>query len=358
MEKIIKTLLLAAGLVLFLSLTPDAQEKKNEGLPPAQVVVTEIGSGMIAPEKDFIGTVYYREVSDVAAEVEGLVEQMNFEEGKRVKKGSALVTLSSDLLEKTLRATEASHEQVLSDLDKARRDLKRAENLFQSELISEQTYDDRRFAVSGLEKKALSLGADVERLQVELGKKIVRAPFDGIVIKKHVDRGEWLSEGLPVATLANDSVVDIIADIPESVTPHIRTGMKVKAAAGGRQITGVVTALIPRGDVASRTFPVKIRALNTLSLIEGMEARVTLPTGPEEETFTVNRDALITVSGRTSVYAVSDTKAKMIPVEVVGYSGMTAGFRAEGIHEGTLVVLKGNERLRDGQDVLIKNSNQ
>ena len=282
MVKSIEALILAAGLILSCSATLHAQEKKDEGPPPAQVVVTEVSSGMIAPEKDFIGTVYYREVSEVAAEVDGLVEQVSFEEGKRIKKGSELVRLSSDLLEKTLRATEASHEQVLSDLDKARRDLQRAESLFQSELVSEQTYDDRKFAVSGLEKKAISLGADVERLQVELGKKTVRAPFNGLVIKKYVDRGEWLSAGSTVATLGNDSVVDIIADIPESVTPYIRPGMKAKVSAGGNQLTGSVTALIPRGDVASRTFPVKVQAANTVPLIEGMEALVTLPTGPEE----------------------------------------------------------------------------
>lgn len=345
---------MAAGLVLCSSLPLNAQEKQGGGPPPAQVVVTNISSGMIAPEKEFIGTVYYREVSEVASEVDGLAELVNFEEGNRVKKGSALVTLSSDLLDKTLRATEASHEQVLSDLGKARRDLQRAESLFQSELVSEQTYDDRKSAVSGLEKKALSLGADVERLQVELGKKTVRAPFDGIVIKKHVERGEWLSSGSTVATLADDSVVDIIADIPQSVTSYVRPGMKAKIAAGGSQLLGSVTALIPRGDIASRTFPVKVRTANTLALIEGMEARVTLPTGPEEQTFVVNRDALITVSGKTAVYTVEDSKARMIPVEVIGYNGMTAGIEAEGLKEGMPVVLKGNERLRDGQDVLIK----
>ncbi len=86
-----------------------------------------------------------------------------------------------------------------------------------------------------------------------------------------------------------------------------------------------------------------------------MEAQVSLPTGEKKKTFTVNRDAVITVFGNTVVFAVIDSKAKMIPVNVVGYKNMTAGVYTEGLEEGMKVVVKGNERLRDGQAVNIIN---
>lgn len=346
--------LLIAGIVICAAGYLRAEEHKPPAMPPAVVVVSDVGMGMIAPESEFIGTVYYREVSEVASEVGGLVEAVNCEEGQRVRKGNSLVKLNAELLEKSLDAAQADYEQVLSDLDKAQRELKRAGGLRQSELISDQAYDDRKFAVSGLEKKALSLKSGVERLTVELGKKTVRAPFDGVVIKKRVDRGEWISVGATVATMANDSAVDIITDVPEPVTGHITAGMLVKVMAGGRELTGTVRTLIPRGDIASRTFPVKIQAANTASLIEGMEARALLPTGPQEQSFTVNRDALISTSAMTVVFTVNDEVARMIPVEVVGYRGMIAGIRGDGLKEGMQVVIKGNERLRDGQAVVIQ----
>ena len=61
------------------SLLCAADNKQNE-MPPAQVVVADVSSGMIAPENEFIGTVYYREVSNVASEVSGKVEKVEFEE--------------------------------------------------------------------------------------------------------------------------------------------------------------------------------------------------------------------------------------------------------------------------------------
>ena len=91
-----------------------------------------------------------------------------------------------------------------------------------------------------------------------------------------------------------------------------------------------------------------------MSLIQGMEARVTLPSGKVENVLTVNRDAVINVYGTNAVFIVNDSKAKMVPVNILGYKGMTAGVQAEGLKEGMKVVIKGNERLRDGQAVVIQ----
>lgn len=324
LKKIIIALFIFA--LLYYS-TPYAQENKTQGMPPANVVVSEVSAGMIAPENEFIGTVYYHEVSEVACEVDGKVEEVSFEEGQRIKKGDVLVKLNSDLL--------------LSDLKKASLDFERVKNLYREELISEYEYDERRF--------------ELERLEIILSKKTIGAPFKGVIVKKHVEIGEWLSPGSVVATIAGDNIVDIIAEVPEDTVAFIRKDMDVTVKAGGQGIKGKVFAIIPRGDVSTRTIPVKIRAQNSVSLIEGMEARVILPIGQKQQTLTVSRDAVITMFGMTVVFAVIDSKAKMIPVKVIGYEGMTVGIHAEGLEEGMEVVVKGNERLMDGQPVEIIN---
>jgi membrane fusion protein (multidrug efflux system) len=330
------------------------QEKQAQGPPPAQVVVAEIGSGKIAPKNEFIGTLYYQEVSDVASEVSGIVRMVQFEEGRPVKKGQALVELTADLLQKSLKAAVASYEQAQSDMKKAEKDFERAKSLYEQELVSEQTYDDNHFNVEGMKKRVAALQAEVERIETELLKKTIYAPFDGIVLKKHTERGEWISPGAKVATIAAIENVDVIADVAEPVVRYIKQGMDATVSSGGKVMTGNVIALIPYGDVSTRTFPVKIRVHNNGSLAEGMEARVTLPTGEKEQAFTVPRDALITAQGSSVVYIEQDGKAKMIPVKVVGYDGMTAGILGQGLEEGMKVVVKGNERLRDGQPVMIQ----
>ena len=346
---------------LFLPLSPSflfAQGGPPGKTPPAAVVVSDVTAGFIAPETEFVGTVFYLEVSEVAAEVNGRIEEVNFEEGHRIKAGKVLVTLNADLLQKTLKGTKASYEQSLSELEKARSDFQRFESLYKKQVVPQQVYDEHRFRVDGLEKKAASLKAEVERLEIELQKKTIRAPFDGVVLKKNVDRGEWLSPGSAVATLARDEIVDILVNVPEEIMRFIRSGTEVRVRAGGKENQGKVFAIIPQGDIATRTFPVKIRMNNTPSLAEGMEARVSLPTNNRRKTLIVPRDAVLHLFGRNVVFAIIDSKARMMPVKVIGYQGNQAGVEGEGLAEGMKVVTKGNERLQEGQAVTVLNRNR
>jgi RND family efflux transporter MFP subunit len=337
----------SAALAIFFLLgstsTTGAQE--GGGPPPALVAVSGVRGGMVAPRTEFVGTVFYPEVSEVSSEVSGSVTQVNFDEGQRFRKGDVLVRLDADLLEKTLMSTRALHGQILADLEKATLDLKRIEELYRDESIAEQVYDENRYRVKSLEKKGESLKADVERLELELSKKTVRAPFDGVVIKKNVDRGEWLSPGTAVGTLARDDTMDVIVEIPGDVLPFVSKGGSVQIRVAGKEIRGRVTAIVPKGDIATRTFPVKIQVSNRYSLVEGMEAVVEIPSGRKEKALLFPRDALVTVMGQTVVFTVVDGRAKMVPVKVDLYVGKEVAVRTNGLKEGMEVLIKGNERV-------------
>jgi RND family efflux transporter MFP subunit len=343
-------LIISAAFLLF---QPAGLWAKQEqpGPPPANVTVVKVESGMVAPQAEFIATVFYQEISDTAAEISGLVEVVSFEEGQRVKEKQVLVKLDSELLRKRRQAAISSYEQVLAELQIARIDLKRKKTLYKKKSISAQSYDEIRFRVIGLEKRAAALKAQVEQFEIELKKKIIRAPFNGVVIKRHVDRGEWIAAGETVAVIGKDDTIDIIADIPERYIPYIKKDMQVKARINGNQLSGNVIAIVPRGDVATRTFPVKIRTANRYALIEGMSARVILPTADSVQALIVPRDAVIAKFGQNVVFAAADSRARMIPVKVIGYSGLDAGVESADLKAGMLVVLKGNERLRDEQAI-------
>ena len=85
-----------------------------------------------------------------------------------------------------------------------------------------------------------------------------------------------------------------------------------------------------------------------------MEARVKIPTGKKEKTLLVPRDALVTAMGQTVVFTVVDAKAKMVPVTVTRYVGKEVAVRTDGLKTGMEVLIKGNERIRDGQPVSVR----
>ena len=109
-------------------------QQKSQKMPPASVSVAKVIRGQVAPQNEFIATIFYQEISDTASEISGLVGMVYFEEGQRVKQNQILVELGSEILRKRLQATTASFEQILSELKIAGIDLKRREKLFSQSL--------------------------------------------------------------------------------------------------------------------------------------------------------------------------------------------------------------------------------
>ena len=327
------------------------------GMPPAKVVVAEVTGDVVTDEAVFTGTVYYDVVSNVAAEVKGSVEATLADDGERVRAGDELVRLDSRLLKKSIESKGASHGEALSELKRAEKDHKRAADLFKDDFLSEQLYDEARFRAEGLKERAASLKADLDGLTVELEKKSIRSPFDGVVIRRHVEVGEWLASGSLVTTVADDRVVNVEVEVPQRVMLSARRGTAVRVAVGGRDYKGKVSAVVPMGDTRTRTFPVKIRVTQDRTLIEGMEARVWLPVGEPEQALIVPRDAVIEKFGKNVVFIVDNGKAAMVPVDVIRFRGKMAAVASPALEDGMQVVVKGNERLRDGQGAAIVDGN-
>ena len=347
----------ALTLSLALPVVGSAQEKKEEKnrAPqgrPAIVVLQEIRSGHVQPMTAFVGTIFYSRVSDVAAEVDGKVERIDVSEGQRIEKGQSLAAMNTDLLDLGIAQKQALVEEADVDLRQAKKDMERLEALYREKSVAYTIYDDARFKFLRLEKKVLALKSALSRDRLLKQKMTVRSPFSGVVLEKSTEAGEWLGPGSPVATVAEDGQVDAIIEVPEKILSYLKKGAEVPVRAGGASLTGRFETVIPKGDVASRTFSVKIRLTNRGGLMEGMEARANLPTGGKIDGLLVSRDAVVNQFGRDVIFVSSEGAARMVPVQVLGYQGLMVGVSGPGLAAGMKAVVKGNERLRDGQPLM------
>jgi len=331
------------------------EEAKQQAPPPSLVEVAPVTSGETEPMVEFVGTVYFARKSDVAAEVDGIVEQVFFEEGYRVKSGDPLVMLGSDILDTVISATRADYELVLVELEQAEKELQRREPLYREGSVSESSYDEYFFRSKILKNRAMSLKASLDRLLLEKKKKKILAPFDGIVVRKNADKGEWVDDGGMVAVIADDSIVEIVVNVPGDMLKYLEPGKKMTVIKESEKFTGQFLSFVPKGDIATRTFDVKIRMENSAGFIEGMEARALVPSSEKKTGLKVPRDALLDRFGQNVIWVVKDSTAKMVPVQVIGYDGMQVGIAGTGLEGGDMVVIKGNERLREGQPVMVGN---
>ncbi len=352
--KTIWKLMLAALLLPGTALAEEPKKQQPKGPPPMLVAVAPVESGTAQPMQELVGSVRYVRISRVAAELGGIVEKIDFEDGQRVKSGQPLVKLRSDLLEARIEGTRASYEQVLVELEQARKDLKRIDALFRQDAIAEVVFDQNHYGVLGLEKRAAALKANLDRQLLERKKSSILSPFSGLVLSKNTELGEWVADGGQVALIADDSEVDVVVDVPQQLLPYLQSGRSIAITAAGRELEGRFVHFVPRGDVATRTFSVKLRLDNTAALVEGMAASALLPSGENQSGLLLPRDAVIRLYGQDTAFVVLDGKAKMIPVRITGYQGMKVGVTGEGLEAGQQVVIKGNERIRDGQAVRLE----
>jgi RND family efflux transporter MFP subunit len=314
--------------------------------PKASLVTTKpISEGVVNELQKFVGTTAFNRASEVASASSGVVTKVLFDDGDIVKKNQELVELDMDLIDSEIASLKATLAQSKLELEQAQMDLVRYENLIKSGSIVQKSYDDQKFVVAKYKQKLLSNVANLKAKEIQKDKKIIKAPFDGIVTSKSIEIGEWASSGKVVANIVDTSVVDLEFNVPASFLSYINKNQSFNVNISGHEANAKVVAIIPKGDVATRTFPLKLRVDTNMRVFEGMQTSINLASQKEKKSLTVPRDSVIKKFGQNVIFVNMDGKAKMIPVKVIGYTKESVAIEAKGIKKGMPVVVKGNERI-------------
>ena len=327
-----------------------------KGPPPAPVVVQPVIETQIRESITLVGTAEAQKRALVATQVEGWVEEVSFQEGDRREKNVPLVRLEANALKLELQGARAALKETEERLNQALADFRRLEALYSSESISQKRFQDAQFEVNARRERVRVLRSEVARLEDRLSKKTIRAPFSGWIAEKRVERGEWVDQGGSVATMVDLSRIHARVPVPERYLPLLKVGETARVsldALPGRTFSGRILSLLPTGDAKSRAFPVKVEIPRPEGLIkEGMLARVSLSIGKPRTALLVPKDALILEGLNKSVFVVKDNVARRLDVEILGYQEGAAEVRGN-LTQGDLVIVRGNERIREGQAVVI-----
>jgi RND family efflux transporter MFP subunit len=322
------------------------------GKGPALVNTALVTKGVVNPLEEFIGTISFSRTSQVASSTDGIVKQVNFEAGDKIKKGTVLIKVDSDILDSKIKSAKANLEVAQIELENAKKDYKRYEKLILDKAISQKVYDDSFFRYSKAQASLNSVQASLDELKVLKNKKSIKAPFDAIVSQKSVEIAQWVSPGKVIAELIDTSSIDLVFNLPSDYIYKLDKNENYSINIKGKEYKSKIYANIPKGDVRTRTFPIKFKTnIKNQFLYDGMEAKIKLPRDKKLQTLTVPRDAVIKRFGQNVVFLNVDGSAKMIPVKILGYTKTNVAIGAKGIKEGAKVVVKGNERIFPNQPI-------
>ena len=321
------------------------QQSRNGSGPRTAVVTAPVTSSVINDRLSAIGTGRANNSVTVKPYTAGRVTGLKVQSGQRVQAGTVIATLDSEVEQIALdRATIA-----LAD---AEAKLERIRSLRTANTATQVQVTDAELVVGN----ARLAQRDA---QLNLDRRSVTAPIEGIVGILPVEAGNYVTTDTVVATIDDRSRIKIDFYVPERFAASMAVGGLLTASPIARPeeiVEGSVSAVDNRVDDKSRTLLVQASIPNEKDTLRaGMSFRVEVRF-PGDSYPSVDPLAIQWGTDGAFVWVVRDGKAKRTPVRIVQRNTENVLVAAEGIAAGDTVVTEGVHAVREGSDVLIAKS--
>jgi len=308
----------------------------------ANVVALKIVPETIRDRIRFPGSALPSKQVKLLAEVKGKVIRKNAIEGNSVKVGDTVVALDSRDYENALSAARASYEAALSSL-------KRIESLFQKNAIARAQLDD---AVA----QAQNLKTNVDNTALALERCIIRAPLNGVLNRIHVEEGDFVGIGDPIAEIIQIDPVKIRVGIPESDVDAVRRRDTFEVtidALGGKSFIAKKDSLSKTADPVARLYNLNLILDNPSGdILPDMFAKVEIVKKEIQDGISVPLYAVINRNEENAVFVVNDDHVHARKVEL----GLMDGWKIEvksGLKPGDRVIVVGHRDINPGQRVTV-----
>ena len=331
---------------------------------PVPVGVSTARTAEIHEEVMLNGSLIARRTSRLSTEIDGLVSEILIDDGDRLQRGAVVIRLDP-------RLARIDRDSASARLEEARARKRESERQHREFLKLQETRHVADTSVAAAKAQIDIDAATVKRVQAELARTVelldrhvVYAPFDAVVSRKLVERGEWVETNTAIAELVDVGVLRLEVPVPQFyyANVNIETQVSIRLdAMPDRSFEAKVTRKIPISDAASRTFRIWIEIPNDEHLLApGMSARVNLhiAAGDRAPALLLPRDAVVRKPDGTAnvwVIVVEDGITKAVPRLIeTGRSYRDHIEIVQGdVRPGQQVVIRGNEILRPGQSVLV-----
>jgi len=359
---------LLALLIPVLLLAPacgDKQSQRGKPVTPSIKVGTAvIGKCDIEETIELTGGLVFSQNTNVSAEVKAKITSIEVADGQIVKKGQVLLTLDDAELRDLVDAALAELKGAAATLDFDKHEWQKSERLVKTGAVGPSQYEQKL----AIYKKSLSrLSAAKAQLATAMQRLAwteVQAPIPGLVSKRYVELGDWVSPGTKVFRIGDYRKVYLDAflsdlEVSKLDQKKIRSeGVDAVAtvdALPGKTFKGKITYIEP-GASKGKAFHARMYVDNPkMLLLEGMFARGRTVVGSKPDVLCVPLNALLEKlrkSGENRVFVVDkDKKARLRRIKI----GLTDATRAEvlqGLKLGDVAVVYGKEILSDGQPVV------
>lgn len=278
------------------------------GTVAAQPLATESAKlGEVPRERVFDAVIEAVNQSTVNAQTSGRVTELLFDVDDYVDKGEVLIRFRAKEQGARLEAAEASLREAQARLAQARKEYARIEEIYAEKLVAKTKMDEASADLSAARARLNAARARVDEAREGLEHTVVRAPFSGIVVERHVELGETASPGQPLMTGLSLDHLRAVVHLPQSMMPAVRrfdSGDLVLE--DGKRVGVDELVIFPYADPATHTFKVRLELPQGIeNLFPGMLVKAAFPVD-REQALTVSAASVVRRSEVTGVYVVDD----------------------------------------------------
>lgn len=299
----------------------------------------------------------------VRSRVDGRLMRIHFMEGQRVGAGDLLAEIDPRPFRNALREAQGQLARDAAQLENARRDLARYEQLSRGDYIAEQQVETQRALVRQYEGVVRSDEAQAASAALQLEYSRIEAPMDGRLGLRQVDEGNMIraSDAGGIVRITRTEPADVVFSLPETELPEVLAAYR-EAAARGRSLSvrafdrnqkiplaaGELLSMDNQVDTATGTVKFKARFANSdEALFPNQFVNIRLEVRIRKDA-TVAPAAAVQLGAQGSfVYVLREGKAHLRLVKT-GWRSNDKVVVESGLEPGETVVVDGVDRLRDG----------
>jgi RND family efflux transporter MFP subunit len=331
----------------------DAEPEASE-VPTIKAESTNVVRQRMAETLELHGAIAALPNQDVkvSALVAGRVNAVSVAEGDTVRNGQVLAQIDPRPLQEQQRQAAAALQQAQAQVENARLNLQRTQQMFERGIAAGKELEDARTAVAEAEAAVAQATAGVNTAALQVERAEVRSPIAGQVVKRLISVGEQVdgTAAQPIAEIANLDQVELVANVPVEQIARIRIGQAAAVttvAYAGQSFAGTVVAISPAIDPATSAGSARIRIANSSHRLKvGMFSDARIDLEVHDGALVVPPAALVRGDEGAALYVVSGDIAQRTPV-TVGLETPEAVEILSGVSEGQLVLISGVYGLGD-----------
>ena len=350
-------------LLCFIALVLTTNLAHSMNFPPANVNVVPAKMMELSPVIWVSGTVVSQNDSKIASEISGRLVSLSAI-GALVERGDVIARIDDKQLKIQHREAQANVLNSEAHLRFLEAEVTRKTQLVKQKL-SPSTELDKTISERDIAKGDVIVAqAQLDKTEQAIDYTSVKAPFGGIVAQRLASLGEFVNDGKAIVRLVEtqNSEATIFAPIVAYQFLKNTKQLVVQSPLGDGKAT--IKTLVPVANARSHLMEVRLD-MSTFDWPIGLNIKAKVANGPSELSLAVPRDALVLRRDGASVFRVNQneqgTQAEQIAVTVgIGMDGLvavTSTTTDNPINAGDRIVIRGAERLQNGQGVAIKANN-